>query len=229
MRRTLLLASMALLAGCAPGDPGLVIQNVVAPNEQCMYDVGNAMTSHGTYDLAGGGGYFATLRLGNQLIDLGNNGTTGTPRANPNVIMVQEFEVEITDTASSTLELGGLPNPYTVPAGGGVVPSSDGNSAGEALGTVTLIPPVYGDSLGEGEIVVRMRAVGTTVGGAEVVSSEFVFPITVCNGCLFDCRFDDEGEPVCAPSCTPGQDSMHVTPELCGGMFADRLCAAGGG
>lgn len=230
MRRTLtLIVGLGLLTGCAPGNPGLVILNVVAPDEQCVYDVGNPQQTGGVWDLSAGTGYAVAVRYGNQLIDLGNSGTTGPPRANPNVIDVQEVEVEIRDTAGAPLGLGGLPNPYTVPAGGGVIPSSDGSTAGEGVGSVQLIPPVYVDGLTGlegGQIIVSFRAIGTTLGGAEVVSNEFDYPITLCNGCLFGCAMDDEGTAQCIPSCTPGQDTAHFTPAMCG--VTGMPCVAGG-
>jgi len=177
-----------------------------------------------------GTGYGAALRYGNQLVNLGNSGSSGPPRADPNVIQVQEVEVEIRDTAGATIDLGGGPNPYTVPAGGGVVPSSDGSTTGEGLGTAQLIPPVYVAALEpfvDQDIVVSFRAIGTTLGGAEVVSSEFDYPIHLCTNCLFECATDDEGTPLCDASCTPGQDEVHITPAACGDTTT--ACIAGGG
>jgi hypothetical protein len=230
MRRSLsLIAALALLAGCAPGDPGLVILNVVAPDEQCVYDVSNPQRSGGVWDLSLDASYGVALRVGNQLIDLGNSGATGVPRANPNLIDVQELEVEVRDSAGAPLDLGGLPNPYTVPAGGGLIPSGDGTTAGEGLSSADLIPQVYIESLRPfvgSTIVVSFRAIGTTVGGSELVSSEFDYPIQLCSECLFGCATDDEGNALCAPSCTPGQDTIHLTPAQCGETTA---CFAAGG
>lgn len=219
MRRTLTsIVAVGLLSGCAPGNPGLIVLNVVAPSDQCTYDVDNPQLLSGSYDLAAGVGYVGAFRFANQLRDLGNSGTSGPPRANPNVIQLEEFEVELRDTAGAAIGVGGLPNPYTVPAGGGVIPSSDGTSPGEGISSAVLIPPVYVPELAPfagSTIVVAVRGIGTTAGGAELITDEFNYPIALCAGCLNACMMED-GRPVCRLSCTPGQDEISYIPAACG-------------
>lgn len=206
--------SAALVLGCAPGNPGLVVMNVVAPNDQCNYDVSNPMLATGTYDLESGAPYVAYLRFGNQLINLGESGTSGPPRADPNVVVVQEIEVELRDAGGNLVSVGGLPNPVTLPAGGGAIPSSDGTTFGEGIGAAELIPAAYGAALaGSADgtiIIVGVRAVGRTLGDAELVSNEFAYPVRLCTGCLLPaCPVGAETQP-CAPACLPGQDQVDL-------------------
>lgn len=216
------------LVGCAPGNPGLFISNVVAPNDQCLYATSNAALFQGILDVGiPNNSYEAVLVFNNQLISLSQTGMTGFPvMANPNIINVHSIEVEIRDIGGAVLALSGA-NPTTVPVGAIAVPTGDGMTAGSSLGSVTIIPAVYtedlaGMALTNGSVVVSLRAIGETLGGAEVVSSEFNFPVHFCSGCLIPpvCVVDMDGENICNPSCTPGQDSVHLS--------CDLSCFAGG-
>lgn len=222
-RRTWWLCAALIVGGCAPGNPGLVIGGIVAPSDypDCVYDTANAHYLTGVLDVAAVTVEYRVVPLYfNQLLNLSTNGSTtaGPPRADPNVITVSSAEVELRDVTGAPLALPGFPNPFSVPATG-FIPSSDGTTAGSATGAITVIPPVYGEVLRttaiDTDIIVAIRAVGTTAGGADVLSPEFEWPVHVCLGCLFACQVDSDGEPLCAPSCTPGQDSLTVTPNAC--------------
>lgn len=232
-RRTSRLIPLVLaLAGCAPGNSGLIVGNVIAPDDQKVYAVGNDALTSGVLDVNAyfdgylNAGYQMHVRMLNQLVDLGNNGTSGVPMANPNLISVQQAEVELQDVGGAPLALG-LPNPFTVPAGGVVVPSSDGTTPGEAIAAFEVIPLVYRDALlgsGGTTVVASVQAIGQTAGGAEVVAPPFTFPIQICDGCLLRCSVNDDGTPVCQESLTPGQDYVQYdcggVPDGMGGMFA---------
>lgn len=204
------------MVGCAPGNPGLYIGNVISPNDQCEYSASNAAFLQGTLDVSVPGNvYTAGLVFNNQLLNLAQSGSSGYPvMANPNIIQITAVEVELRDLGGVPLALSGG-NPYTSPAGAVSVPSGDGMTPGTAIGAVIVIPAVYVGELAalagsNGTIVAVLRAIGTTLGGAELVSPEFGFPINLCNGCLWACAVDEDGVPVCSPSCTPGQDSAHL-------------------
>lgn len=226
MRPRLFPIPVLLLAmvGCAPGNPGLFISNVVAPNDQCLYDTSNATFFRGFFDTAiENNSYEAVLVFNNQLLNLAQSGGSGFPvMADPNVINVHSLEIELRDGGGAALAI--TAPAFTVPVGGTAIPSGDGMTVGAGLGAVTLIPRGYAGELAgiagtNGSIVVSMRAIGQTLGGAEVVSSEFYFPIHFCSGCLLTCLRDSDGEEICRPSCTPGQDSVHVA--------CDATCVAG--
>lgn len=222
-RRTWWLCAAMIVGGCAPGNPGLIIGGIVAPSDypDCSYDTTNAQLPSGVLDVAAASVEYVMVPVYfNQLLNLSTNGSTtaGPPRADPNVIAVSEAQVELRDVTGAPLALpAGFPNPFRVPATG-FIPSSDGTNAGSAVGAITVIPPVYGEALRtmvDGDIVIALRAVGTTAGGADVISSEFEWPVHICTGCLFACQLDADGARTCAPSCTPGQDSLTITPDAC--------------
>jgi len=226
MRRTLLGVIFMMLGGCAPGNPGLVIGNVIDIDDQCTFSSNSPARLSGVFDVGvPGNSYEAALRFGNQLVNLSQSGTAGIPiMADPNVIQVQTVEVELRDIGGNPLALPGLPNPFAIPAGSVAVPSGDGETAGESLGLVQIIPSAYAAELAsvagtDAQIVVAIVAVGTTLGGAEVVSYEFIYPIQLCSGCLTACLMDEEGMNICRPSCSPGQDTLHLA--------CDLTCSAG--
>jgi hypothetical protein len=229
VRRTwCVLAAAWALAGCAPGNPGLVVGGVIGPNETCILDVGNPRLTRGALDVAAFEvSYSMTPVLFNQLINLSTQGAP--PRADPNVVNVVRAEVELRDVNGAPFLLGALPNPFTVPATG-FIPSSDGTSAGVGLGDVEVVPPAYGEELraiGTGTIVAAVRVLGVTAGGADVESSEFIWPIDICTGCLFACVRDEEGRAQCTPSCRPGQDTVTVTPAACDSPDLVTSCVPG--
>ncbi len=227
MRRTLLGIITLMLAGCAPGNPGLVISNVISPDDQCLYTTTGPAITTGYFDVAvANNSYQATFRFWNQLVNLSQTGTAGFPvMADPNVMLVQSLEIELRDLTGAPLALGAdFPNPYAIPSGAVTIPSGDGMMAGEAVGTAVIIPEVYTAEIAavagtDATIVVAITAIGTTTGGAEVVSFPFVFPIQLCSGCLSTCLTDEEGMNICRPSCTPGQDEVHIA--------CDASCVAG--
>jgi len=217
MRRSIFPLILTLLAGCAPGNPGLVIGNVIDPDDQCIIASAGAARTSGVLDVGiPGNRYDAAFRYINQLVNLSQTGTSGIPiMADPNSIHVQSVEVELRDIGNVPLALAGLPNPFTIPAGSIVVPSGDGMSGGESLGSAQIIPAAYVGELAavagtDGQVVVAVTAIGTTLGGAEVVSNPFIFPIQLCSGCLTACLMDAEGMPICSPTCRPGQDTLHI-------------------
>ena len=215
-RAHLTVSCVLVLAGCADGSPGLVVRNVVAPDDQCTYAEGNPSLAGGVYDLSSGSGYSAQLVLLNQSIDLSNAGTTGAPVANPNLILPREAEIELQDAGGAPVALAGAPNPFRVPVGGQAVPSSDGTTPGLALVSLELIPLSVADFLTgfADTLVVSFSVTGETAGGVEVRSPDFIYPIQICTGCLVrECPLLMEGETEdmadtyqCDPACNLGQD-----------------------
>jgi hypothetical protein len=220
MKRAAIL--LVALVGCAPGDPGVFVTAVTAPNDQCLYTIANATLQEGALDVSTPlVQYTLHVNYANQLINLGESGTMGPPRSDPNPVHVHTAEVELQDINGDALALD-VPNPFIVPATG-FVPSSTGSMAGVGLGTIQLIPQLVGESLrddvGAGSdrmvILASFHAIGTTAGGAAIRMPEFVWPITLCNGCLTQCARDTDGLPVCRASCTPGQDQVEFIPQIC--------------
>lgn len=225
VRRTWWLCAMMVIGGCAPGNPGLIIGGVLAPDDSCGYDPSGAGVHTGRLDVAPGRvEYTVTALVFNNLLNLGNAGT-GVPMADPNIINIRQAEIELRDVQDNPLALDGLPNPFTVPASG-VIASGDGSEAGAGIATFDAIPSIYGAALrgaAGSRIVAVLRVIGVTAGGSEIRSGELFWPIDLCEGCLFACIVTEEDEMLCQPSCTPGQDSLTVSPAVCGGVLASCI------
>ncbi|MCB9591779.1 MAG: hypothetical protein H6719_03510 [Sandaracinaceae bacterium] len=198
---------------------------MLAPDDACTFTASGAVRTIGYLDVGiPGNHYDAFLLYQNQLLNLSRNGVTGFPvMADPNVMQVEAVEVEIRDIGNNPLGFTG-PNPFTIPSGGSAVPSGDGDAAGVGIGSAQLVPPAYVAELGavagdDATIVISVKAIGHTAGGAEVVSDEFIYPIQLCRDCLSTCLTDDMGENICLPACQPGQDDLHVA--------CDATCRAG--
>lgn len=214
--RTLFISLIAALGfGCAPGNPGMVVAGVAAPDDQGAYEFNNPTIGTAIFDVGfPNNTYVAVLKVTNQLLNLSNNGTSGVPTADPNVIQPYEAEIELRDTAGAPFALGALPNPFRVPVGGQLIESSDGTQPGQGLAAVEVIPAVYADAfLGSAgtTVVASITLIGRTAGDAEVVALEYIWPIQICSGCLQSCQLDTEGVPICSPSPTPGQDLVETS------------------
>jgi len=223
-RRTWCWCLVLVLAGCAPGNPGLVIGGALAPSDDCSFEASGPRLISGVLDVAPGRvSYAMTAAVFNQLINLSSpsGGMGRPPMADPNVMTIDRAEVELRDVQDNPIALAGAPNPYTVPASG-FVPSSDGSEAGSGIAVAQIIPPIIGEGLrgaAGSQIVAVVRLVGVTAGGAEVASAEFAWPIELCSGCLFACQPTEDGGALCQPSCTPGQDSLTISPAVCEGIL----------
>lgn len=219
------VSSLALLgAGCAPGNPGLVIDGVIAPPTSggCTYDPSaNVFLAEGVLDTTDlgtsvlpsgviGPRYLAYLRASNHLINLFNG--TYPLRADPNRMTLIAADVEITNIDGSITSFGALPNPFRV-AASGVVPSAASDSPGTGIAGVELIPPQYATALGAVggtvRLIVAVTLIGRTSGDAGVESNPFIFPIDVCTGCLVACTTDPMGTSI---GCSPGQDAVTILP-----------------
>ena len=219
-RRTWCWCLVVVLAGCAPGNPGLVVGGALAPSDDCSYEASGPRLISGVLDVAPARvSYTMKAAVFNQLINLSSSsgGMGRPPMADPNVMTIDRAEVELRDVQDNPIALAGASNPYTVPATG-LIPSSDGSEAGTGIAVAQIIPPIIGEGLrgAEGsQIIAVVRFIGVTAGGAEVASAEFPWPIEICFGCLFGCQPTEEGGALCQPSCTPGQDGLTISPAVC--------------
>lgn len=177
-----------------------------------------SMLAEGTLDLSLRRGYRAALLVGSHLTPRGSRDQIRTETAR---FYLQGAEVTLTDLQGQLLNLGATSNPYSTIGTGFVNPAS-GDDAGYGVTFVDIVPPGL-DSLVDQRVISRVRAYGTTLGGAELESNEYIFPITICNGCLIQygtgtanpqpggaylCQTvttaDDEPE---FTGCFPGQDT----------------------
>lgn len=219
MRRFASLALLTLLVGCAPSNPGLVIDGVLAIPDNCTFSSSSAVYALApTLDTADYGTlrpqgirYEATFRVTNRLLSLFNS--RYPLRADPNIMTLQYADIELMQIDGTAPNLGGLPNPYRVTTAATINASTTvGGVSG--LAPVEVIPPIYGDQLlGQtGRLLVSVRITGTTSGGATVTTGEYLFPLDLCANCLVAC---DPTIDTTDGFCLLGQDRVVTLPGPC--------------
>lgn len=226
LQRAVAVIAMLLAVGCADDSVSLFVTGVIPPEvdeDSCSFDptVDVFLLSPGTYNIE------ADLILGRQpdynLVMAAQNQLQRraiSGRAETNGIYITRTEVTIQALDGSALALGGLPNPFSVPASAYIPPASDPMTPGAGVVSSTVIPGQYAtalasalprDAMGqlvESTVVVAVKLVGETQGHIDIETDEFTWPIQLCGGfCLFTC-----GEGF-APYCLPGQDGLTVVTE----------------
>ncbi|MDC3952210.1 hypothetical protein KEG38_21015 [Polyangium jinanense] len=229
-----LLALGGLLgAGCAENRSSLFVRGaLVFDTDTCgvVAETTAPTLLRGTLDVAFASEYNAALLVGNQLVRRGNAATLRTETSR---VQFESADVHTFDAAGN--ELGA----FTAPATGFVDPST-GAEPGLGFANVVLVDSgtsaaALGASGGSGtpvEVLANVIIRGRTLGGEEVATGEWQFPIDVCRGCLvfFPPEADDLStperdcfNPADAPSgfCRPGIDNA-VDCRLCRGL--DPVC-----
>lgn len=235
-KRLLPMAVLGVLAGttglstggCADNDSILFIQGVFlleGPACEIRPEQGaTLLAGGGTLDTALSRRYVAPLLIGNQIT---RRGSRDQLRTETSRIALKGAEVHVLSGGGAS-EL----TAFTTLADGFVDPGS-GEDAGYGQIIVTLIPadrdsipePDPGDFF---DTLVAVRVFGKTLGGEDVESNEFRFPVTLCNGCLIGGDVD----PGTGDCLTPAENPPDFTGCFLGQDFgihcfqcADRLSA----
>ena len=173
---TALFGAGALASGgCADNRTSLYIDGVQGFEVDGECDLDPSVDSdrigvgQGTYDPGSGLPYYAPLIIGNQLVPQGNNDTLRpeTSRIQLEGAIVQVIGLDVGNT--------GLVSETTSYFSGTVDPV-DSTSPGVAAVTVALFK---NEDLRNGTYQVKIRVFGTTLGGTEVESGDFLFPVLV--------------------------------------------------
>lgn len=195
---------------CADNESSFYIRACLVPDNDCAVQATlDAPTQQaGLLDTAfSTTGYRCALLVGNQLAPLGNDSL----RTETSRIVVYAFDITVADAVS-----GAQLTSYSVPAAGFVDPGQPpdpGYNAVDALlldiGTAKSVAASAGAN-GFPQVLVSVIARGRTLGGTEMESAPWTFPITVCNNCTCtaasgkctpdtltsttaDCRFGSDG------------------------------------
>jgi hypothetical protein len=210
----------ALGTGCADNESEIYIRNVVAPDESCVYTPAEDGVSFlaGLLDGAVRFEYSAAILIGNQTVARGD---ADSLRTETSAVNIYEYDVRVLNSEGAVYAGAA----FTAPTAG-FINAKVGDEDGFGIASVVLIDGATGQALGlaagaapqqvVSEVVVR----GRTLGGNEVESRPFTFPITVCAGCtvIFPigvatadsaCGVDPEEAPE-GLGCTPGQDGSGV-------------------
>jgi hypothetical protein len=195
----LALSLAAIVPGCTADVQSMMyvrqVQGLVAP--QCVVDNSpeSVAISGGTLDIAFRTEYVANLLVGNQLVGRGAPELSRTETSN---IQLRSAVVRVENSAGQQLSA------YTIPVNGFV----EASRAGAVSYGIVAVPLVdttaalaAGTEKGPRRLFSRVRVIGETLGGSEVESAEFGFPITVCNGCLVSFPADSDDPAIDGPDC----------------------------
>jgi hypothetical protein len=174
----LLTASSSFSFGCAENESMLFIGGVMAPEPpECVFtpDSGATMLLSGSVDPALTDTYRGVLLVGNQLT---RRGSTDQLRTESARVSVEGTEVHVLTRDGNELAS------YTVPASGDIRPASGQEAGYGAVGTDL----VYSVERYIGRVVVvDVQVYGKTLGGQDVESNWFSYPIHVLRrGALID-------------------------------------------
>ncbi|MBW2459809.1 MAG: hypothetical protein JRI68_35285 [Deltaproteobacteria bacterium] len=200
----LLVGMAAATMGCTETNSTIFIRQVQVPDpdDQCVVraDPSSLYTGYGFLDTGiGDGAYQATMLVGNQMIRRGDNDTMRTETGR---VQLYEAELEVFDYA------GALLNEYTMPVSGFADPGT-GTEPGWGLSGATLVDAGSAGAAGGGTgqtVVARVKLYGVSLGGEEVETAPWDFPVFVCSGCL-SCIEPDTCEDDRLQVCNLGQDT----------------------
>lgn len=192
----LLAASTALLIpACAEDQSSLAIRGVLVPtSDSCTVTADPSALEQlsGAIDVGIAAEYRAPLLVVNQLVQRGDPNKLRTETSR---VQLYQADVRIEDAAGGSIARSdGTTAEFSVPITGFVDPGT-GTQPGYGITDVLLLDPAtVGDLAGTLKatnqatlLVAKVVLHGTTLGGNEITTGEWSYPIDVCYGCLVAC------------------------------------------
>jgi hypothetical protein len=196
----------AATPGCVEAEAPFFIVSAKAPTCEAVTPDSNNLFQ-GVMDVRYSCEYYGVLELGNQLVRRGDETKLQVETSR---ISVNRFDVDIlTAGEEPVLRADGQPARFSYPTNGFVDPAT-ASSPGQGLAATLLIDAGTAQVLGEALVddnpdnnvkllIARVVGYGRTLGGDDVKTRPWDFPITVCYGCLCFCNPDLESFEQCAP------------------------------
>jgi hypothetical protein len=198
--------SGAVAAGCAHNDESIFIRQVQSPGSDCsvLADPSGKFLGLGTMDLMFSSEYRAALLVGSQLVQ---RGSTENVRAESARVTLYEAEVHIVTPDDSELGAFTIPGNGFIDPATGIIPGWGlfetvlvdvstsvgilGRLCQGSSGCTDGVPTGRLDRVGR--IIAKVKVYGRTLGGTEIETGEFKFPIETCFGCsiLFPSEAED--------------------------------------
>ncbi|HTQ02923.1 MAG TPA: hypothetical protein VMI54_03660 [Polyangiaceae bacterium] len=173
----LLLGAGLLGSSCVDNQSSVFIYGVMdIDSTQCLAqpDSTAVLLPAGTLDREFADGYQAALLVGSHL----------TQRGSRQQLRTETSRLEITRADMTLYGTNGQQVSFQSPATGLINPS-DGTDPGLAAVFVRMVRAEDMANLGpDGQIIARVKIHGTTLGGQDIDSGDFDYPITLCTGCL---------------------------------------------
>ncbi|HLK38619.1 MAG TPA: hypothetical protein VKU41_17775 [Polyangiaceae bacterium] len=235
MKRVLghVLAGVTFVAGggvvvsaCAHDDSTLFVSQVLAPQlvangNECVFtgDPTQPFLSSGIVDVDFRNDYTPTYLVGNQTVPRGD---PNAPQTETSIITIQGAVVKVTDTDGNTLRNFTRLSTATIHPSSGSTPSYSPISV-TTIDSQTLdgLRPKLagGDTI---RLVTYVQFFGKTLGGQDVESNNFEFPVDVCmfvpgpnggvlNSCLIQFAPQDMNAVAMEPNCLSAASGMAST------------------
>lgn len=176
--------SVALFApACVDNESSLFVRNVAQPSCD-LITTDSPEIGEGFLDTRYQCGYSAVLIIGNQLVKRGDDNKLQTETSR---VEIKSADVQVLDPNGAVL------GEFSVPASGFIDPATN-TLPGYGMTEILMIDGATGKKINDGGLqFVTSRVVvrGRTLGGLDLKTAPFDFPIAVCNGCLCQVPADD--------------------------------------
>lgn len=236
-----LMGAMAaiMLPACADDDSSFVVRGVLSASaDTCSVtaDPGAEMQGNGIIDVALADEYTAALLVMNQLVARGDANKLRTETSR---VRLESADVRIENVSGAAVTRSdGSAAAFNVPIVGFVDPGS-GTTPGYGAAHVMLIDPGTAAALKAGggsvDLLVNVIIHGRTLGGSELSTPEFAFPIRACFGCLVQCPASAIDLTVSPQNCKNGSEEPDANcyigrdnPVDCRLCQNNDACACGG-
>jgi hypothetical protein len=204
----LLIAGALCAPGCADNESSIFIRGAMAvPSDTCSVtaDPSAAMKGRGAFDTALAAEYSAVLLVGNQLV---RRGSTTTLRTETSRVQFVEADVTLTDGTGNQLAA------FRVPVSGFADPGTS-SEPGYGLAQVVLVDAVTAQALDKQaqasnqvqEVIASVIVRGHTLGGNDVESGAWNYPISTCHRCLLQFPGDADDATKAGPDCDNRADA----------------------
>jgi hypothetical protein len=193
---TTIALALGIAPACVDNDQSIYIHSVLAPsatrtNGICTYtaDATQPELSQGEVDVYLRDTYSSEILVGNGMIQRGDS---LAPRTEPNRAHIQGAVVRVTDANGKAY------GEFTALGDGFVDPGSAGTPSFGPFGVTTIDATTMAKIAGDVQpaqpviAVVNIKIFGVTLGGVDLESSEFQFPVVVCKGCLINFNGHDD-------------------------------------
>jgi hypothetical protein len=197
--------------GCAENESSLFVIGVYALGRtQCVAEPNATavLLPSGTLDRTLANGYNAALLVGSHLTERGSRENLRTETSR---LSIEGAHITLYSTTGAEITRPDV-------AATGLVNPANGTDPGLATVFAQLVRPADVAALGPaGQAIVRIRIFGTTLGGQEIESGDYDFPIQVCDGCLISYPSDaaDPTAPAGTYLCSPAADTETETTQVC--------------
>jgi hypothetical protein len=198
---------------CAENESSLFVIGVYALSRtQCVADPSSSavLLPSGALDRQLTRGYNAALLVGSHLTQRGSRENLRTETSR---LSIQGAHITLYSTTGEEIVRPDV-------AATGLIDPASGTDPGLSSVFAQLIRPADLAALGpEGQAIVRIRIFGTTLGGQEIESGDYDFPIQICDGCLI--TYPPESFDPATPAgvdywCSPAADGMsESTTQIC--------------